>query len=128
MRSWGVQKFLNPSHSNDDGWIKFSIRRRRNGGLAGHVDYPYDTAFIISDCGSKINLDMGPDYKHAVVNVDRSANLTKKRRDEALAHIKERRKKVDTLAAAVVEFQKKLNETFDEYEAELLNMDLTPPD
>ena len=128
MRSWGSQKFLNPVNSGDDGWFKFSIRKKkRSKGVL--VDFDYDTYFTMADCSNKINLEFDPESEYTTTIYDNDpADRRKRRRDGLLKSIAARRAKVDTLAKGVLEFQKKLNEALDEFEDELRNMDLTDPE
>lgn len=119
MRSWGVQKFLNPVSHADDGWFKFSIRKkspRRNAGIT--AIFGYDTKFIISDCSNKVVLDFDPYFEDPIYDNDSPESVARKKQ-QYLSEMKNRLDKVDMLAKGVVDFQSKLQEAYKELETEL---------
>lgn len=119
MRSWGVQKFLNPVSHADDGWFKFSIRKKPKA-IHSRIDaiFGYDTKFIISDCSNKVVLDFDP-YFEEPIYTDDSPETVARKKQQYLSEMKGRLDKVDMLAKGVVEFQSKLREAYKELEAEL---------
>ena len=111
MRKFGIQKFLNSVDSPDSGWVKFSVIKSRK--TLGRVT----TRTIIADCSQQIELE----FDLYGIDTERlSPSKIEEKIIESFAHIKERRKKVETFRGAVNRYCDALLVAYKEAESELV--------
>lgn len=111
MRNWGMQGFLNGVDSEDDGWFKFSIKKREDASGKPFKSPVYSIYCRIADCSKSVNLEFGPDiYGDNSIKGMGNWQFAKKQ-------VAARRAKVKKFRDAVDKFAERVLESLDETEA-----------
>jgi|SRR6476469_4488408 len=117
---FGIQKFLNPVHSQDSGYIKFSVRPNGDGEEVDKARYfGHTVLWQMADCSEYIKLDFdGWHFYH----FNDKGPPSKSRLNESLSTIKDRRKKLHLFVDSVNKMADKVFQAMDQDEATFKKM------